>query len=285
MKRIALGWTAVAALAVLLSGVSLSSDATAEDTDKDATIAALQTRVASLTTPTATAPARVQPTVDATPQALADNLTLLYYWFFDPKNDYEGPKVAGELRSDANQPLMSPTLKFTLLDADGNILGVVHGIAEWRVIEPGQVMPFRGDFYPADPKRVGDWQQTEVAVCPDWGLSYGVETYGRAGLELRNVQEHTKEIGKLVVVGDVYNGSDQPAESVYVKAAVYDAQGRYTGEIWTRIEAPIPAGKSARFRVDEGVSQFGGQDALTYAGPNFTYKLGVSRDSAFSFSC
>ncbi len=164
-------------------------------------------------------------------------------------------------------------------------MGVISGHTLFQVIAPDETMPFRGDFYPDDPLQVGEWDTEEVGIYGEWGDTFWIDEYGREGLDLVDVNEVTKESGKLLVEGEVFNESDGPAENVYVKAAVYNKGGKYTGYVWSSIDVPILPGKSAKFRVDEGINIFGGQEAVTYAGPDYSYDLWVSRDVNIRSNC
>jgi hypothetical protein len=287
-------------VSMCLPGIALSPvvfPALAQDGAK-ATVEALQTRVAELEAENSRLMTAVAaPPVEAaasTPTArkektpasaevveLAPGLELLSYRFvysglYRADSDEKATFVLGEMRNTTNQALDAPGLKFVLLDGEGNIVGDINGDPILPVIQPGETMPFESAIFGDEPEPT-EWETEQIEICGAWGSTDNMAGFDPTGLELRDVEE-TETGENLSVSGSVFNGAEQPAEGVYVKAAVYDEGGRFAGWFWTALDVAIPAGKSARFSLDGSGDP---QDPLGVAGPGYSYELWVGFDSPF----
>lgn len=219
---------------------------------------------------------------DTAATVLTPGLELVYFNLIDSS---DALFVVGETRNTTDVPIDGPTLLFTLYDEAGNVLTTARAQSLFLVIPPGQTMPFSGS--PEDDSiRSTDLGLAEPALCTygDGGTFATDPDYSYAGLELRNVEEVEVSPGQFRVTGEVFNGSDLPASRVYVRAAIYGRDGGYVGDVSEGIEADIPAGRSARFAVDDGVELFRFPSALDLAGSSYTYELFVSRDSGVRVS-
>jgi hypothetical protein len=263
-----------------------------------ATIEALQTKVADLEAENrqlktevaapngrqATAPptpTQARTPVVSNPVELAPGLELLSYRFvysgiYRAEGDHKATWVLGEIRNTTDQMLDAPGLKFILLDGDGNIVGDISGDPILPVIRPGQTMPIESGIFGDEPKP-SEWQTEQIELCGEWGSTESVERYDPTGLELRNV-DASQTSDSLSFKGNVFNGTDHPAEGVYVKAAIYDKDGRFSGWFWTALDVAIPVGKSARFQFNSGGDP---HDPVGVAGLGYSYELWVGFDSAF----
>lgn len=215
---------------------------------------------------------------------LAPGLEILSYRFvhsgiYRAASDERATFVLGEIRNTTDQILDAPGLQFVLLDGDGNIVSTIYADPILPVIQPGQTMPFESAIFGDEPEP-SEWTTEQIVVCGDWGTANRLEQFDPIGLELRETEEIRTE-DTLSINGNVFNGTTQPAEGVYVKAAVYDTDGRFSGWLWTVVDVAIPAGKSARFQF---TSSGNPHDPLGVAGSGYTYELWVGFDSPFG-SC
>ncbi len=260
----------------------------AHDDEAEATIAALETRVAELEaqlTPTVTS----TPDVQRTPESadafeIADGLTILSYRFVSSglgraENEDKATFVLGEMQNTTDRVLDAPSLQFVLLDEDGNVVGNINANPILPLIQPGEVMPFLSGISGDEPDP-SEWSTEEVSLCSPWGSADRLDRYDATGLELREVAvDQTAD--NLSIRGVVFNGRDVPAEGVWIKAAIYDADGRFAGWFWTSLQVAVPAGKTARFDFENRGNP---HDPVGVAGPRYSYKLWVGFDSSFS-SC
>jgi hypothetical protein len=249
-----------------------------QDTDAEAPIAALHTQVPQRQTqvagtmPTAPATAVPRPTVATQPQMLTNEWELLYYYAIE---DDSSTTLLGEVRNTTGQRLGSPYLEITLLDAEGNIVGVTNGSPALVTTDPGEATPFEATF--SDIRR-DEWYQAHIAAC-EWGSKYYVEEgYGELpALQLQSVEEAEKSADRLEIEGKVFNSGSTPVEQVQVTALVYLPDGRYAGHATARIDVPIPAGKTARFNL-EGWGYNVPALELPETGDNYSYRLVVGTE-------
>lgn len=305
MKRLAL---VIVAVAVMLSAAFSGGGAVAQD-DAEPTVEALKTRVSELKAtsearggkineqktriaelekqvPTSTAAPTSVPTresADAVASVLTPGLELVYFNLIDSPDS--GLNVVGETRNVTDVPIDGPDLLFTLYDEQGNVLTTARTNSLFLVIPPGESMPFAGTA-DDDSLRASDIGLAEPALCTYGnGTTFSTDpAYSNAGLELRDVDEVVVAPGRFQVSGEVFNGTDAPASRVFVRAAIYGRDGQYVGDVSTGIGTDIPAGRSARFTLDDGVDQFVFPSTLDLAGSSYTHELRVSRDSGVRVS-
>lgn len=284
-------------ICIIALGSWFATVAASPQHDAEATIEALQTRVAELESENSEL--RTQVTVPATstlpqssaiptsaasekPMELADGLQLLSYRFiysglYFANDDDKATFVVGEIKNNTDRELDAPGLKFVLLDEKGNIVGDINADPILPVIMPDQVMPIQSAIFGDEPKP-SEWKTEHIDLCGSWGTSENLAEYDPTHLKLQNLME--KHTGREISFsGSVLNGSDQPAKGVYIKAAIFDKSGRFSGWFWTALDVPIPAGKSEQFQFN---SVGDPHDPVGVAGDGYTYKLWVGFDSAFS---
>lgn len=272
----------VVALKTRVSEIKATSEARGERLNEQKTrIAELEAQI-----PTSTAASTVAPTTnpaDDTSTVLTPGLELTYFDLIDSSDS--GLFVVGETRNTTDVPIDSPTLLFTLYDDQGNVLSTARTNPLFLVIPPGASMPFNGA---ADDGtlRAADIGLAAPALCTyGSGIVFSTDpAYSDAGLEIRNVDEVVVAPGRFQVTGEVFNGTDSPASAVFVRAAIFGSDGHYAGDVSTGIGTDIPAGRTARFTVDDGVDLLRFPSSLELAGSSYTYDLRVSRDSDIRFS-
>lgn len=296
MNLARLRFSALALLAMLGGAPSSFASSASAQNGAEATVEALQTRVAELEAQNrglATATADLQsgtseiartPTTARTPASdqvveLAPGLELLSYRFvrsgiYSADSDTKATFVLGTIKNTTNLMLDAPGLKFVLLDGAGNVGGDINGDPILPVILPGESMPFESAIFGDEPEP-NEWETEQLELCDDWGATDHLARFDPTGLALQEVEE-TITNDRLSVEGVVFNGRDRPAEGVYIKAAVFDASGLFAGWFWTSIDVAIPVNKTARFAFDS----FGDpQDPLGVAGPGYSFELWVGFDS------
>jgi len=285
-----LRFAAVTALIVLLSSVWLrvGSSAIAQD-GAEATIAALQTRVAELE---ATAEARgekinaqrtkiaeLEATIGTTlvPTETPEPSTStniewtdigrgISFYDYYAEDDFGFVLLLGEFRNTNDHAVPVPIIRFTLLDEDGNIVtstivSEAHPFIGARDTTPFQIV--------VDDVHLGDWasESFEVINIDDTAVSCS------ANLELRNLQEE-KDSNSLRVTGSVFNGGDAAVDGISIVAAAYRSDGRYAGRASDYVQASVPAGKSARFNVFGTKGSFPGVNVIPIS-EEFTYRMFV----------
>ena len=268
-------------------GLGIGGQANAQDDESGPTIAALETRVAELEaqlTPTV----EVTPDVQRTPESadafdIADGLTILSYRFvssglYRASSADKATFVLGEMLNTTDQVRDAPSIQFVLLDDGGNVIGNIAAQPILPLIQPGEVMPFQSAIFGDEPDP-SEWSTEEVSLCAPWGTADRIERYDATGLELRDLKVDQSD-DQLSINGVVFNGQDAPAEGVWIKAAIYDADGQFSGWTWTTVDVAVPTGKTARF---DFTSSGDPHDPVGVAGPGYTYELWVGFDSAFGF--
>jgi hypothetical protein len=145
-------------------------------------------------------------------------------------------------------------------------------------------MPIQGDI--GEGVRWGDWSTETPFICVDYGSGRTFAddpSYLPVGLELIDIEERVKSSRQFHVVGNVLNNSELPADNIYVKAWIYDSQGRFVGDISDPAPGEVAPGRKGRFNLDQGVNQYSSDNPLAFTNGTYTYELRVSRDSQVRF--
>jgi hypothetical protein len=276
-----------------LAGVSAIRPSLGAQEGAEATIEALETEVAELEAensdlqsqvagdPTPTETASRTPVSDE-PFVLADGLVILNYRFvhsgiYDADGDEKATWVTGEMQNLIDQTLDAPGLDFVLMDDAGNIIGNISAQPILQIIQPQQVMPFLSSIFGDEPDP-SEWTKEEINLCSDWGSTNRLEEYDATGLLLEDVVADQQD-DSLSFEGKVRNNRDEPADNVWIKAAIYGAEGAFVGWFWTFLQVEVPAGKTANFSFD---SRGNPHDPVGVAGPGYTYELWIGPGSSFS---
>jgi hypothetical protein len=295
MKRLIAVWCCLSLLAVSIH-VGLGSGAAAQDGDaatetveayrtrlaqRDATVEAQSTRIADLEATIAASQPTARPTRTPRPRKpkktskpvpLTDATELLYYYFAaDRRGD---AALFGEVRNTSDAEVVSPYVRFTLLDADGNIVDTVIAFPLFPFVAAGKTVPISVAYLGLKP---GDWASEQVTACGDVSTDPVPP-----GLSVEGVKETRKDQNGLELEGKVRNGGDAPAAGVEAVAVLYREDGRFGGSGVGLIESAIPPGKTARFRV----SAFGAEMAgVTEDGPDYTYEVVASVNAIGVYTC
>lgn len=217
------------------------------------------------------------------PIHLADGLDLTHYWIAPAPGKTDLIQIFGEILNTTDRELDAPQITFTLTGQNGDSLGTVLATPLVQTIPPGRLTPFVGhvDDPSIDVDAIADATPT---LCGVWGADTRVidDGLGLADLRIGSVKERSLTSTEFRVEGRVRNSADQPAENVWVKAAIYDQEDRYVGAIETAIDDPIATGETARFQL-ESLAGAGASDApspLVYTSDDdYTYELWVGRGS------
>lgn len=198
----------------------------------------------------------VPPDVEAGPIVVAGDVEVVYYYFHPGPSDDDTPYVFGELRNTSVVPYQAPAL------------------------------PFSGPFFASEaPESFDDFSSAEIGACYG-GFPINPAEDDPSALELR--EERTQRNGnEIQVQGEDFNGSSADVERVAVKAAIYDGDGRYVGDISDYLRVSIPSGRTAPFSVDHGYDTFHSFDPIDYAGngEDAAYDLTVGYDSGVRVGC
>lgn len=261
--------------------------------DAQPTIDALETQVAELREENAALQVSGEPipTVIASriphveePIEIADGLVILSYRFvrsgtYRADSEDKSTWVVGEIQNTTDLVLDAPGFEFLLTDGGGNVIGSISADPILQVIQPGQVMPFQSAIFGDEPDP-SEWTNEEISLCTEWGSTQRLDEFDPSGLVLEDVVAEQDSSG-LSLEGNVRNNREVPASNVWIKAAIYDAEGKSAGWFWTFLEVDVPAGKTARFSFN---SMGDPHDPVGLAGPDYTYVLWVGPDSSFG-SC
>lgn len=155
----------------------------------------------------------------------------------------------GEILNELETIYDSPLFLQTFLDGEQNILGenfVYPVVGFMRAGETDYlVSPARGQFDP----QVEDWDSYQLVPRHAWPSQVQIAGTYNPGLVIDSVISeslgHDGYKATLVAI----NTTDAPINGGTAKAAVRDANQRFTGYGQTQISSVIPPGKKARFRV------------------------------------
>jgi len=286
MKRVLVSFLALLFISLLVLFSPESNLPVEAVQDPQPTVSYLETRVAeleSVLTPTPTVVAGIPTLASEPPIELAPGLELTQYRFVatgtyghEPGGDTTA--LLGVMRNTTDQDLDAVGIRFTLFDSEGNIVGDISASPLFLVIPAGSTMPFENGIFGDEPT-VGSWDSEQIEICGTWPSTDFVERVGLGeGLEFREVVEEARTDDQLVISGKVYNGTDQPVENVWIRTAVYDSEGWFSGSDWTVIDLTIPVGKTAPFTIGDGLSPI---DEIGIAGPGYFYTLSLGFGSSF----
>lgn len=215
------------------------------------------------------------PGTNPAPLPLGDGFDLLYYYFAD---DGGTPVVLGEVRNTTGEAAIAPLLRFTLLDAAGNVYGEVTAAPLYALVSPGERMPFLERF-PSDAPARGQWQTEAISPCAS---TYTPEELDTTGLRIENVREEQRAGMKVPIEGFVHNARAMAAEDLIVRAAFYAADGRFIGSSDSLIPFSIPPGKSGRFTQGLSANALVGlEPGEARGGVSYRLTVGVSQGMTF----
>ena len=180
------GSAIVAAVVVALLSVGWQGSIGASGADPLATVRAIQTRqaadrnAAEEDAPQQRIPAATSPTPATAPvewKDIGEGLDLYYYFATSGLGELY---LLAEIRNNNDQAVTTPSLLFTLLDDDGNIVGETRPIALYPIVEPEQTTP--RPFWVTD-VQPDSWASELFEVV---GFGSGITTCS-TGLELRDI--------------------------------------------------------------------------------------------------
>lgn len=242
------------------------------------TIEALETRVAELEAtlaanrPTPTSTPAPRPTLDTEPMQLTSDTELLYYYVVP--NSQNEAAIFGEVRNISEVAVASPYVKFTLFDAEGNIVDTVTARPLFSYVGPGETVPVEASYTGLP---MGEWATEEIVGCGNVSTDPLPE-----GLSVEDVNEVRKTATALEIEGKVRNGSSEPIDRVAVRAILFRPDGRFGGFGSALINSAIPPGKTARFTLSAYGSNMAG---IIDAGGTYTYTVIPGINSTAAYGC
>lgn len=225
MRRFVVGWVALVAVAAVLAGTWPDLSATAQDTDKDATIAALQTRVARLegagTAPAAVSPA-ASPALSAPagasgpaqaglPEGEAGKIAIV------ATGPYQQNRVPIVVRNNTGRAVAYIEVAGDVRDADGRVTEVVRPRQLYPlIVEPGGLaigyLYFDQEVRPTDKVSLTATGHTDVGSWRDFG-AIPVEL-----VEFNNFGDR--------VTGSIRNPTNQTTtDSAFIGLVCFDQSG------------------------------------------------------------
>jgi len=247
MRRsvVVLVWSVVLLATVFWSPVA------AQDDDAEATIAALETRVAELEAqlePTPSPEIVGTPTLEEEPIRLNNSFSLLYYYFSTADDEIN---AYGEIVNTGDGAAVAPEIVFTFLDDARNVLGEDTGRPLHGWVEAGATMPF--DSYPllSGALLPGDWAAVEVSGGDDVFLGNALDN---SMLSVEDIPA-TGPIDSLDSEnrGKVVNNGEGPVSGVAVMTAHYDEDGYFVGSCNDDfLDITIQPGRFGRFTIYDG---------------------------------
>jgi hypothetical protein len=245
---------------VVIMGLILLPTAWAQEQEPDyeATISALQTRVAELEAAVgesgaAVAPENPSPTppisglpAESEPIAINADFAVLYYYFA-----YDDGELAvyGEMQNVSSAGKLAPGIRFTFYDESGNSYGDDQAYPDGYWVEGGARMPFNWFSLLGGALAPGDWATVEVSAG-DPALEYYV--YDTSML---SIEEAPLEGPSESVSGRILNSGSAPVTGVTMYVAYFDEEGVYVGSCTgfsPSSDAIIPPGGGIRFEAGGG---------------------------------
>jgi hypothetical protein len=262
------------------------SAADGDGNDAEATISALQTRIAELegkSPEPATKPATSTPRPKATtpapdietpapaptpsdPVPLNDAFELLYYYF---AQDASTLYVFGEIRNVSDQPAVAPAVVFTFLDEAGNAYGdqIVWPVVGW--VPGGDRVPFQQLNVLGSALLPGDWADVSVTAGEPYGI---LEDLDPSNIEIQGIP---LEGPVHPLHGTIQNNGPESIGPLTITIAYYDEEDRFVGSCTGKyLDLAIPPGRSIRLDIPAGGCGFLSiaKQATNANGP-FTYRL------------
>lgn len=191
---------------------------------------------------------------------------ISFYDYF-AADDFDVVLQLGEFRNTNDYAVTAPSLQFSLLDKDGNIVTSTNISALYPIIEARKTTPFQ---IVVDDVHLGDWTMETFET-------FNVDdsaTVCSANLQVKNVKETASGSDSLRIEGIILNGGDAPVDNISINVAVYRTDGRYAGEISDYVQVSVPAGKSAKFNAFGIRSSYPGVD-VDPRSSKFTYRIFV----------
>lgn len=281
----------VLALSIAVPGVGWAEPNRSALADPLATSQAVQTRIAEGNTEEAQEtplpnnsgiPSAIPGDVEAGPFPLGGGVQVDYYYLHPNKDD--GRRLFGTITNTSEFAVTSPPLRFTLFDADGNILDTVGTTPLYEWLAPGETMPFMGFMSESQTAALDDWDSETVEAC--FGVTPADLEDDPVGIELRDVEEIERDGNRIQIVGQVFNARESGAFPVKVSAAFFDPEGRYVGDLSDYLTVTIPAQRSARFTIDHGYALFHSFNPINYAeDSDVTYVLSAGIGGNVTIGC
>jgi len=229
-------------------------------------------------------PTEIPSDVVTGPIALGEGVEIDYYYMHDESDSGNLRHLFGMMTNRSDVALTAPSLRFTLFDAEGNVLDTIGGTPLYEWLAPGASMPFTGYMSEDRFATLGDWDSETVETC--FGVFPADPKDNPANLELRSVEETEREDNKIQITGQVFNRDDADASPVKVTALFFDRDGRYVGDLADYLSVDVPAQRSARFTIDQGYSLFHSFNPLDLAEDNeATYVLTVGIGGNVTIGC
>lgn len=269
-------WTALTTAVVALAlGASFPTSAE-RASDPQATIAALETKVAEQATtiaalqpsPTPKPKKTAVPTPASKPVDLGGGVFLYSYLLTD--TDY-GPYLAVDLVNSSGSPMLAPNLTASYVDADGASLGddSLTTFLEW--VDTKSHIPYITSSVLDGAYDLSEIADVTFSISPDTYTDYA--EVDASNLKFTGVPLEGPDKG---VSGRVKNTGDTAVKDITIVYAVYDANGNIVGSCYDYLGVSIPPGKSAKFSVSGDCGFVYAVEDHSTGGKPFSYRLMLS---------
>lgn len=238
------GFGGLVVVAVVLAITLFTAPAVAQDDDAEATIEALQTRVAELEAelepysegePTT-------PAIEDDPIPLGDEFELLYFYYGGVDGDVH---LYGEIRNVLQEGTVAPEIVFSFLDDAGVVIGTEEVPPLWGWVAGGATMPFQTGSLLGRALLPEDWMSVDV--------SRGDDVYVSNPLRIDVLASGPMPESGESLEGRIVNTGDGPVSGVSIQVARYDEDGYYVGSCYDDyLDITIQPGKFGRFSFSGG---------------------------------
>jgi hypothetical protein len=223
--------------------------------ETEATIAALQTSVATQSTQiailqesllTATPSAGASPPFATKPIPISEDFVILYY-YFAAGGASNRTYVLGELHNISDEPALAPLVVIEYFDENGFSYGK-DAISPTRALVPaGGRTPFQAEQVLSGRFHPGEWSSETLTAGPAVSADdpdFSVLRFDGVPAEGQRDEYAGKD-------GTLRNDGAVPIEDLLMMAAYYDEDDRFVGECFALLGVGLPPGETVEFTVPE----------------------------------
>ncbi len=164
--------------------------------------------------------------------------------------------IVGEVRNDSPQKIGWVQVSGTFYDSAGRLIHLAEGPVQLGELRPGEKAPF--GIYINDAAVSESIANYTLRAELDSDFLRDKEAALRVIVEKHGMVESEGGLPLFQVTGNVTNTGNLPAQSVYVIASFYNAEGDFIDfDITPTSPSSIPAGESAEFVMVTVVGNYG----------------------------